>query len=239
MAGDEAVSYLNDEVAVTAETAPKGAEVHESTKPAAQKETQGTIESDVLVIGAGFSGITAIHRFRKQGMKVKCFESGADFGGVWYWNRYPGARVDSECPFYQLNIPEVYKDWHFTQRFSDHRELRQYMAHIDKTLGLRKDTYFNARVNDARWDDATSTWTVKTLQGHEARAKYLILCTGLLHRTYIPDFEGLKDYKGEIHHSGEWNESFSAKGKKVAIIGAGATAVQITQELGKQADELT
>ncbi|KAK0280507.1 hypothetical protein LTR35_008149 [Friedmanniomyces endolithicus] len=239
MNGNDAVSYLNDEVAVTAETAPSGAQVHESTKPAVREETEGIIESDVLVIGAGFSGITAIDRFRKLGMEVKCLESGSDFGGVWYWNRYPGARVDSECPFYQLNIPEVYKDWHFTQRFSDHRELRQYMAHIDKTLNLRKDTYFNARVNDARWDEATSTWTVKTLQGHEAKAKYLILCTGLLHRTYTPDFQGIKDYKGEIHHSGEWDESFSARGKKIAIIGAGATAVQITQELGKQADELT
>ena len=135
--------------------------------------------------------------------------------------------------------PEVYKDWHFTQRFSDHRELRKYMAHIDKTLSLRKDTYFNARVNDARWDEASAIWTVKTLQGHEAKARYLILCTGLLHRTYTPDFAGLKSYKGEIHHSGEWDESFSAKGKKIAIIGAGATAVQITQELGKEADELT
>jgi len=238
MAGD-AVPYLNGEVLVTAGTAPNGGETHEATKPAVNAETKGVIETDVLVIGAGFSGITAIHRFRKLGMKVKCFESGEDFGGVWYWNRYPGARVDSEAPFYQLNIPEVYKDWHFTQRFSDHRELRKYMAHIDKVLDLRRDAYFNARVNDTRWDDATSTWTVKTLQGHVAKAKYLILCTGLLHRTYIPDFAGLKDYKGEIHHSGEWDENFSAKGKKIAIIGAGATAVQITQELGKQADELT
>lgn len=85
MAHGEAVPYLNGEVAVTAETAPNGAHVHESTKPAAKEETQGTIECDVLVIGAGFSGITAIDRFRKQGMKVKCFESGEDFGGVWYW----------------------------------------------------------------------------------------------------------------------------------------------------------
>jgi len=85
MTGNDAVSYLNDEVAVTAETAPSGAQVHESTKPAVREETEGIIESDVLVIGAGFSGITAIDRFRKLGMKVKCLESGSDFGGVWYW----------------------------------------------------------------------------------------------------------------------------------------------------------
>ncbi|KAK3075968.1 hypothetical protein LTR53_000272 [Teratosphaeriaceae sp. CCFEE 6253] len=239
MAAEASVPLLNGEIAVTASTAPTSDETHELTKPASASETRDPIETDVLVIGAGFSGITAIHRFRKLGLRVKCLESGGDFGGVWYWNRYPGARVDSECPFYQLNIPEVYKDWHFTQRFSDHRELRQYMAHIDKTLDLRRDTYFNARVCDARWDEEAGVWNVKTLQGHEARAKYLVLCTGLLHRTYTPDFAGLKDYKGEIHHSGEWDENFSAKGKKIAIIGAGATAVQITQELGKEAAELT
>jgi cation diffusion facilitator CzcD-associated flavoprotein CzcO len=159
--------------------------------------------------------------------------------GVWYWNRYPGARVDSECPFYQLNIPEVYKDWHFKKRFSDHVELREYMAHIDKVLGLRKDVTFNARVNEGTWDEAKNVWKIKTLQGHTAEAKYLILASGLLHRTYTPDFPGLKDYKGEIYHSGAWPEDFSAKGKKIGLIGAGATAVQITQELGKEADELT
>ena len=153
--------------------------------------------------------------------------------------RYPGARVDSEAPFYQLNIPEVYRHWHFSKRFSDHRELREYMAHIDKTLDLRKDVTFNARVNDCSWDQSKSLWTVKTQQGHVAHAKYLVATTGLLHRTYTPDFPGLKEYKGELHHSGAWPEDFSAKGKKIAIIGAGATAVQITQELGKQADELT
>lgn len=113
------------------------------------------------------------------------------------------------------------------------------MAHIDKTLNLRKDTYFNARVNDCTWDQTNSKWTIKTEQGHVASGKYLILATGLLHRTYTPDFPGLKDYKGEIYHSGAWKEDFSAKGKKIGLIGAGATAVQITQELGKQADELT
>jgi cation diffusion facilitator CzcD-associated flavoprotein CzcO len=156
-----------------------------------------------------------------------------------YWNRYPGARVDSEYPFYQVNIPEVYEKWNFSQRFSDHAELRQYFKHIDKTLDLRKDVTFKARVNDASWDQSNHQWTVKTLQGHTATAKYLVLCTGLLHRTYTPDFPGLSEYKGEVYHSGAWPEDYSGKGKKIAIIGAGATAVQITQELGKQADELT
>ena len=239
MAAGGSVPVLNGELLVEADFAPNeaNAEVHEFTNGATPNRE--TIKCDVLVVGAGFSGITAIHRFRKLGMNVKCFESGGDFGGVWYWNRYPGARVDSEAPFYQLNIPEVYRDWHFNKRFSDHRELREYVAHIDKTLNLRKDTTFNARVVEGSWDQSKGIWIVKTQQGHEAHAKYLLAASGLLHRTYTPDFPGLKDYKGEIYHSGAWREDFEAKGKKIGLIGAGATAVQITQELGKTADELT
>ncbi|KAK3708387.1 hypothetical protein LTR37_011483 [Vermiconidia calcicola] len=242
MADNDTKPFLSGEVPVTAETASitNGAhpEVHEFTKdiPAGSQES---IKCDVLVVGAGFSGMTAIHRIRKLGLSVKCFESGGDFGGVWYWNRYPGARVDSEAPFYQLNIPEVYRTWHFKKRFSDHVELREYMAHIDKTLDLRKDTTFNARVVDGTWDQQKKVWNIKTLQGHTAQAKYLLSATGLLHRTYTPDFPGLKDYKGELYHSGAWPKDFDPKGKKIGLIGAGATAVQITQELGKTADELT
>lgn len=207
--------------------------VNGNTKP---KEVQ---DCDVLVVGAGFSGITAIHRFRKLGLNVKCFEGAGDFGGVWYWNRYPGARVDSEAPFYQLNIPEVWHSWNFSQRFPDHNELRRYMVHIDKILNLRKDTTFNAQVVDASWNHAAGRWTVKTSNGHVANCKYLMLATGLLHRTYTPDMPGLSDYKGTIVHSGSYPEDLDCTGKKVGLIGAGATAVQITQEIGKLAKELT
>ncbi|KAF2743843.1 FAD/NAD(P)-binding domain-containing protein [Sporormia fimetaria CBS 119925] len=166
------------------------------------------------------------------------FPPASDFGGVWYHNRYPGARVDSETPFYQLNIPEVYNTWDFSCRFPDHRELRQYMAHIDKVLNLRKDVSFNSRVNSAEWNRETSHWHVKTENGKQARSRFLILASGLLHKTYKPDFPGVESYKGALHHSGAWPENTSVKGKKVAIIGAGATSVQIVQELGKEADQL-
>jgi len=192
-----------------------------------------------IIVGAGFSGISALHRFRGLGLSAHIFESGTDFGGVWYWNRYPGARVDSETPFYQLNIPEVYRSWNFSSRFPDHVELRKYFAHIDKTLGLRKDVSFNAKVVDASWDTAAGRWTVKTSSGEVASAKYLMLCTGLLHHTYTPDFPGLSSYKGVVHHTGAWPEDLSVKGKKVALVGAGATSVQVVQELGKEVEQLT
>jgi cation diffusion facilitator CzcD-associated flavoprotein CzcO len=136
--------------------------------------------------------------------------------------------------FYQLNIPEVWQTWNFKQRFPDHVELREYFAHIDKTLGLRKDVEFNSRVNGVTYDDHTARWIVKTDKGHIAACKYVILATGLLHRRLIPDFPGLDLFEGEVHHSGFWPDNLSVKGKKVGLIGAGATAVQITQELGKQ-----
>lgn len=197
------------------------------------------IQCDALVIGAGLSGMSMLHRLRKLGLKTKVFESGADFGGVWYWNRYPGARVDSEFPIYQLTLPEVYRDWEFTERFPSGSELRAYVAHVDKVLDLRKDVQFNAHVEDIRWSEQTNQWTVKTKQGHMAQSKYMILCTGLLHRRHTPEFPGINSYKGDIHHSGHWPEGLSVKGKKVAVIGAGATGVQLTQELSKQADHLT
>jgi cation diffusion facilitator CzcD-associated flavoprotein CzcO len=197
------------------------------------------IDCDVVVVGAGFSGISALYKLRKLGLKVKVFEQGDNFGGVWYWNRYPGARVDSETPFYQLNIPEVWRTWNFSCRFPDHKELRKYVDHVDKTLNLRKDVIFDARVVDAQYNVEQGRWTVKTVAGHVATSKYLILASGLLHRRHYPEFPGLKDFKGAVHHSGFWPEDMSVKGRRVAVIGAGATSVQIVQELAKEVDHLT
>jgi cation diffusion facilitator CzcD-associated flavoprotein CzcO len=113
------------------------------------------------------------------------------------------------------------------------------MAHIDKTLNLRKDVSFDSKVNDCTWDKEAAKWTVKTQNGHIARAKWIILATGLLHRTHMPSWPGMEKYKGVIRHSGDWPEETSVRGKRVAVIGAGATSVQIVQELAKEASNLT
>ncbi|KAK2613374.1 hypothetical protein N8I77_000292 [Diaporthe amygdali] len=194
---------------------------------------------DALVVGAGFSGVSMLYRLRKLGLNAKIFEAGDGFGGTWHWNRYPGARVDSEFPFYQLTIPEVYETWTFKERFPDHHELRAYFEHCDKVLDLRKDTQFNARVIDCSWDDNAGEWTVKTQQGHTAKTRFLLLCSGLLHQKHIPDLPGLKNYKGKLFHSSFYPEDLDLKGKRVALVGTGATAVQITQDVAKQADHLT
>lgn len=196
------------------------------------------VNCDVLIVGAGFSGMYGLHRLRNLGLNVKVFEAGADFGGVWHWNRYPGARVDSEWPYYQLSLPEVWRDWNFTQRFPDHNEIRSYFLHADKVLDLRKDIEFEARVNSCVWNENTGRWTVSTEANHVATCKHLFLCTGLLHRRHYPDFPGIERYQGVIHHSGFWPEGLDVTGKKVAVIGAGATAIQIVQELAKVAAKL-
>ncbi|KAF9760736.1 hypothetical protein IL306_004158 [Fusarium sp. DS 682] len=195
--------------------------------------SQGQEDITVLIVGGGFSGIAALHRCRKLGLNAKILEKGDSFGGVWHWNRYPGARVDSEWPLYQLNIPEVYEGWTFKERFPDHHELREYIAHLDKSLDLKKYTIFRAEVVDASFDITAHRWSVLTASGLRLSAKYLILATGLLHKPYIPEFQGIENYRGRVIHSSSWPEDLGCEGKKVGIIGSGATAVQIVQELAK------
>ncbi|KIW30415.1 uncharacterized protein PV07_06159 [Cladophialophora immunda] len=198
-----------------------------------------SVDCDALIVGAGLSGISAMHRLRKLGLKTKAFEAAPDFGGVWFWNRYPGARVDSETPFYQLNIPEVWRSWTWSCRYPDQKELLAYVQHCDQVLQLRKDVYFDAEVVDARYSKELGTWTVKTARGHVATAKHLILATGLLHKSHSPAYPGLSEFAGRVYHSSAWPEGIGAKGQKVAVIGAGATSIQIVQELTKEADQLT
>lgn len=151
-----------------------------TTTPSADANS-ANVESDAIVVGAEFPGVYALHQFRKKGFNVKILEAAKDFGGVWYWNMYPGARVDSEWPFYQLHIPEVWRDFNYTERLPAQEEIRKYFAHADKILNLRDDTIFQARVNSAVWDESTGRYHLQTQQGHSAICKYLVLCTGLLH----------------------------------------------------------
>jgi cation diffusion facilitator CzcD-associated flavoprotein CzcO len=197
------------------------------------------VNCDVLVVGAGLSGIAALYKLRKLGLNVKVVETGSEFGGTWFWNKYPGARVDSEFPFYQLNFPEAWKDWNFTQRFPDRAELCAYFKHVDETCDLRKDTYFNTRAYDMSWDDTNGMWTVSTDTGLVTKSKYLVLACGSLDKSYTPNFPGLAKFQGETYHSREWPDNANLKGKKVAVIGAGATGIQVVQESAKLASELS
>jgi len=180
-----------------------------------------------------------MYKLRKLGLKVNVVEAGAKFGGTWFWNRYPGARVDSETPYYCLAIPEVYRDWNFSERFPGHEELREYFQHVDKTLELSKDTFFNTIIVEARYDADAGKWRVKSANGETATCTYLVMATGSSHKVHSPDFKDIAKYKGLSVHSARYHKDLDVSGKKVCVIGSGATGLQIVQTLARENCELT
>ena len=128
---------------------------------------------DVLVIGAGFSGVYQLDRLRELGFRVKIFEAGAGLGGIWHWNCYPGARVDTHCPIYQYSREDLWKDWDWSERFPGYAEMRAYFEHVDRKLDISKDVHFNTRVTGARFDDDDRQWIVSTDGTVGAHAKVL------------------------------------------------------------------
>ena len=202
--------------------------------------TPPSIDSEVLIVGGGFGGMYAMYKFRQLGVNPKLIEAGSYFGGTWHWNRYPGARVDSEFPTYQLSIPECYKTWNWSERFPDHNELREYFKHVDITLSLSKDCHFSTIVTECRYDTDTDKWHLKLHNGGTATCKYLVLCTGSSYKKHYPNFKDMSKYRGKLVHSAIFpEEGLDLAGKKVALIGNGATGVQILQEIAKEDCEIT
>lgn len=196
------------------------------------------INTDAIIIGGGFGGCASLYNIRQLGLSVKLIEAGSTFGGVWHWNRYPGARVDSEEPSYQFSIPAVWKDWNWTERFPGAEEICRYFAHVDNVLELGKDAFFNTVVNNVRYDISSRRWTVNTNTGLVATCKFLISATGASYKKYCPKFEGLDDYQGASFHTTDYPSSLDVTGKRVAVIGNGASAIQLVQSLAKQDCEL-
>jgi cation diffusion facilitator CzcD-associated flavoprotein CzcO len=198
------------------------------------------LEVDVLIVGAGFGGAYLLYEMRKAGFKTVLYDAGTSFGGTWRWNVYPGARVDSEVPIYQLSIPEVYKTWTWTTNYPDWRELQAYFDHLDKVCSLSKDCAFESVVTSSEFDTDTGKWTVKTADGRTAMARYLIIAAGFAAKRYIPDYPSMQKFKGTMHHSSFWPpEGVDADGKRVAVIGTGASGVQIISEWGPSIGHMT
>ncbi|MCJ1475801.1 hypothetical protein MMC13_004465 [Lambiella insularis] len=199
------------------------------------------LETDVLIVGAGFGGVYLLHKLRDElGFDCKIFEAGKDLGGVWHWNCYPGARVDTSVPLYEYSFEKVWRDWTWKEKYPAWPELREYFDHVDKQLDIKKDVSFDTRVADAQFDPETSQWIVKTENGRTARCEYFIIATGFSAKRHFPDWKGLETFQGVIHHSSFWpEEGVEIKGKKMAVIGTGSTGVQLAQECAKEAAELT
>ncbi|KAJ5910502.1 hypothetical protein N7504_005145 [Penicillium tannophilum] len=193
---------------------------------------------DALIVGAGFGGVYQLKNLREKGFNVKLVDSATDFGGVWYWNRYPGARVDSTVPHYEFSDPALWKDWSWKQRFPGSQELRDYFAFVADKWDLRSDTEFNTFISQAIFDEQSNVWHISSSGGKKFVAKYFLLNTGFSAKRHIPNWKGIDKFRGTWIHPSYWpKEDPDLNGKKVAVIGTGSTGVQLAQELSQVAGE--
>ncbi|KAF4845217.1 Baeyer-Villiger monooxygenase [Colletotrichum siamense] len=197
------------------------------------------IVADILIVGGGFGGCYALHQMRALGYTVKLLEAGSDFGGVWHFNKYPGARVDSETPLYQLSLHNAWRSFNFQERFPGHMEIRNYFAHLAEALDLRKDAVFNARVVESTFSADSNTWTLRTNNGLTATSRYVVFATGTTNKPYIPAFPGIHEFAGTVIHPAAWPTELDVTGKTIGVVGQGASGLQIVQELGKKPCNLT
>lgn len=195
---------------------------------------------DAVVLGAGVSGLYQLYQLREAGLKVRAFEAGGDVGGTWYWNRYPGARFDSEGSIYQLFFSEdLYKGWSWSERFPGQPEVERWLQYVTDKLDLRKDISFNARIESAAWDEDRQRWTIKTSDGQVIDSQYFISCGGMLSAPLTNVFEGMDDFKGQIEYTSLYPaEGVDVKGKRVGVIGVGATGIQVIQTIAPECKEL-
>ncbi|MFI0396934.1 flavin-containing monooxygenase [Paracoccus jiaweipingae] len=199
-----------------------------------------TKEVDVIVIGAGVSGLYQVHQLREQGWDVLGLEAASDVGGTWYWNRYPGARFDSESYIYQYLFDEkLYKDWTWSERFPAQPEIERWMHYVADRLDLRRSFEFSTRVESATFDEETERWTVKTDQGDVYDTQFVIGCTGMLSAPLANRFPGQDSFKGQIVHTGLYPKGgLDIRGKRVGVIGTGATGIQVIQTIAREVGEL-
>jgi len=195
---------------------------------------------DAVVIGAGFSGLYQVYRLREAGFTVQGFESAPDVGGTWYWNCYPGARVDSPSMVYQYWFSdELLSEWGWSQRYSPQPELMSYFAYVADRFDLRRCFRFNTRVETAHWDADAGRWTVQTDQGDSITARYLICCSGILSAPQVPPFKEHETFSGRIVHTARWPQNgMDLTGKRVGVVGTGATGIQVIQTIAEQVDKL-
>ena len=203
-------------------------------------DTKPTEMLDALVIGAGVAGLYQLYQLRREGLTVLGLDAAGDVGGTWYWNRYPGAKFDSESYIYQYLFDEdLYKGWTWSERFPGQPEIERWMHYITDKLDLRKDFRFSTTVTSAAYDEARKRWIVRTDRGETFDTRFLIGCCGMLSAPLENRFPGQERFKGRIFHTARWpREALDFTGKRVGVVGIGATGIQVIQTIAAEAGHL-
>lgn len=195
---------------------------------------------DVLVVGAGFSGVHLLHQLRQAGLSAVLVEAGSSPGGIWHWNCYPGARVDSHVPMYEYSDRDVWDDWYWDERFPDWRALRRYFDHVIDRWDLRDAMRFDTRVTGGHFEESDARWSIELSRGAALRARHIVFCTGFAAKPHVPELPGIAAFRGDRHHTAQWPQSgVDLEGRRVGVIGTGASGVQVIQEAAGTAEHLT
>jgi cation diffusion facilitator CzcD-associated flavoprotein CzcO len=199
------------------------------------------VDFDAIVIGAGVSGIYSLYRLRELGFKVRVFETGTDVGGTWYWNRYPGARFDSESWTYGYSFsPELLEEWDWEEHFAGQPETLRYLNHVVDKFDLRRDIQFKSRVDAAHYHEDTRSWQLTLEDGRRYTTRFLVTASGILSAPTMPLIPGVESFQGQSCHTHYWPKTpVKFGGKRVAVIGTGATAIQAITEIAKTVGHLT
>jgi cation diffusion facilitator CzcD-associated flavoprotein CzcO len=211
------------------------------TNPGAVTDSDSDCDCDAVVVGAGITGIYQLYRAREAGFSVQLLEAGGGVGGTWYWNRYPGARFDSESYTYAyLFSQELFDDWEWQEHFAEQPETERYLNHVVDRFDLRRHIRFGARVAAATYDETTGTWTVVLDDGTEIRTRFFVAATGVLSVPYFPDVPGRDEFRGESMHTGLWPATpVDFAGKRVAVVGTGSSGVQLIPAIAGEVASLT
>ena len=200
---------------------------------AVSRQTDSPPDFDAIIIGAGLSGMYQLYRLRELGLRVRVFEAGTGVGGTWYWNRYPGARFDSESYSYGYSFSkELLQEWDWSEHFAGQPETLRYCNFVADKFDLRRDIQFSSRVAAAIYEEETRSWTIRLDNGQHFRTRFLITAIGPLSTPTLPRIEGRDSFNGQSFHTARWpHEPVDFRGKRVAVIGTGATGVQTIQTI--------
>ncbi len=206
----------------------------------AASATEAAVDYDVVIVGAGFGGLTGLYRMREMGYSVRLFDAAADVGGTWFWNRYPGLKVDVESVEYSLAFSHVVQqEWTWSERYSGPEELCRYANFVVDRLDLRRDIQLDTRISTTEFDETNGCWVLSTKDGELVRARYVMMATGMLNQPIKPNIKGLDRYQGEQYHSARWpHGGVDLSGKRVAVIGTGSSGVQIISTIASEVGHL-